>query len=474
MTGGSEVKVGVFALAAIVAAVYVSMATTDNPFEDKGYVLNSRLPSAEGLQAGSSVEMAGVRVGAINRVQIKEGQAIIEIGMDPDHTLPIDSKVAVASRGILGDTVLKVSSGTSDAVLSDGDWIQSLDPPPTLAELQGQLGQVAEDIQAITGSLRAVIDSDETRGSVSAILTNIEGFTSDLSGVTRDNRDDLGDVIQNMRILTEQLAGLVEESRPDVAAELDSLRDATDTLSRGLDRVESIATKIDDGEGSLGVLVNDDRLAIGLTDAVEDVGDLVRSVSRFQIEVYYRGEFHLTHRFPGTGFSGKNVIGFRVKPRPDYWYIFEFVDDPIGTLAEETLFTDTGSGFSSTREVRRTDKLQISFQFAKRFRDLVLRIGIKEGTGGLGADLFLLDDHLSFSLDIYDFTWASWPQERGIPNIKFAMDVVPIDHVYLTLGADNIVNHAARGQFSWFVGGGVWFTDNDIKWILGSLPAGAF
>jgi len=103
----------------------------------------------------------------------------------------------------------------------------------------------------------------------------------------------------------------------------------------------------------------------------------------------------------------------------------------------------------------------------------VLRIGIKENSGGIGADLFLWDDHITLSLDVYDFVWASWPDRRGIPNIKFAADISPIKNIYFTLGADNIVNHARRGEFDWFVGGGVWFTDNDIKWIVGSLPTGA-
>lgn len=473
MRGAAEIKVGLFAAAAIVAAVYFSMATSDNPFKDKGYVLHARLVSAEGLQAGSGVELAGVRIGAVDTVRVESGRAVVDLSMDPGFSLPIDSRVQAASRGILGDTVLKVSSGTSDTLLQHDDWIESVEPPPSLRDLQEQLGVIATDIEAITGSLRTLLASEETVGSVQAILTNIEGFTDDLEGITRDNRSDLDAVVENLRVLTEQLGLLVQDSRPEVAQELESIREATDTLNRGLRRVESIATKIDEGDGSLGMLVNDDRLAIGLTDMVGDVGTLVDSINRFQIEVYYRGEFHITHRQPNARFSGKNVIGVRVMPRPDYWYVFEVVDDPLGSFAEETLFTDDGTGFTSVREVRQTRKLQYTLQFAKRYRDLTLRLGIKEGSGGFGADLWLFDDHLGLSLDLFDFVWASWPEQRGIPNVKFAIDVVPIKHIYLTAGADNIVNRAIHGEFTWFVGGGVWFTDNDIKWVLGTLPSGA-
>jgi phospholipid/cholesterol/gamma-HCH transport system substrate-binding protein len=473
MRGGSELKVGLFAIAAIAAAVYFSLATNDNPFADKGYVLHTRLLTAEGLKSGSGVEMAGVRIGAVSEVTAEGGMAVADLDMDPGFHLPIDSKVAVASRGILGDTVLKVSSGTSDAFLQDGDWVEAAEPPPSLRELQEQLGVIAGDIEAITGSLRGLIGSAETQDSVRSILSNIEQFTDDLTGITRDNRGDLDDVVENLRLLTEQLNIVVEESRPGVAKELESIQEATDTLNRGLRRVESIAGKIDEGEGSLGLLVNDDRLVSNLTETSEDVATLVESINRFEIEVYYRGELHITHRFPGASFSGKNVIGVRVKPRPDYWYVVEFVDDPVGSFSEETLFVDSGSGFAQTTEVRRTGKMQVSFQFAKRWRDLVVRLGIKEGSGGVGADLLLLDDRLALKLDVYDFIWGSWPERTGVPNIKFAIDVVPIDHIYLTVGTDNVVNHAMRGEFTWFVGGGVWFTDNDFKWIVSALPMGA-
>lgn len=473
MRGGAELRVGLFAVIAIAAAVYFSMATTDNPFKTKGYVLYAHVPTAGGLQPGSSVEMAGVRIGAINLVSIQDGGALLELGMDPNYQLPADSMVQVTSKGMLGDTVLKVVSGVSDTIAPPESSLKALAPPPSLQDLQVQVGVVAQDLEVITGSLRTLLTSEHTLGSIDSILTNIDGFTRELSGITRDNRGNLDEVIENMRVLSEQLALLAGDARPEVQGELEALREATDTLNRSLESVESIAGKIDRGDGSLGILINDDTLAESLTATVEEVGSLIDSIGRFQIEVYYRGEFHITHQLPNARFSGKNVIGLRVKPRPDYWYVFEFVDDPLGSFTEETLFVDDGSGLTSLREVRNTGKLQLSFMFAKRWRDFVLRIGIKENSGGIGADLFLFDDHLTLSLDVYDFTWASWPDRRGIPNIKFAADISPIKNIYFTVGADNIVNHARRGEFDWFVGGGVWFTDNDIKWIVGSLPTGA-
>lgn len=471
MSATTELKVGLFAAVAIAAAVYAATMTSDNPFENKGYVLHSRLTSAEGLNEGSGVEMAGVRIGAVQDISIEGGFAVVDLSMDPDFKLPVDSSVKVASRGILGDTVMKVKSGTSDSLLGNGDWLRAEEKPPGLDELQAQLGDIAGDIKAITGSLRTMLDNEETVGRVSSILANVDRFTEDVNRITSDNRDDIGEVVENLRVLTEQLNRIAGGLEPRIDEEMDSILEVTDTLNRGLQRVESIATRIDEGEGTIGKLITDDTLIESVTDTVDDIGGLVNSIRRFQLEVYYRGEVHISPLRAEARFGTKNLIGVRVKPRPDYWYVFEFVDDPLGDFSEEFVYLNTTT--NGVREVRRTDKLQFTLQFAKRIRDLVLRLGIKENTGGFGADLFLLDDHLNLSLDVFDFTWASWPSDTGIPNVKFAVDVTPFPHVYLTAGVDNIVNGIVRREPTWFVGGGITFTDNDLIWILQGLPAGA-
>ena len=471
MRGGAEARVGLFTALALAAAVWASMATTDNPFKDQGYTLHTKLVNAQGLKDGSGIELAGVRIGAIERVYVDGNFAIADLSMDSKFTIPMDSSVSVGSRGLLGDTILKVHTGNSATVLSDGDWIKADLPLASIQDIQAELGDIAADVKAITGSLRTMLDTEETVGRVSSILTNVDQFTKDVTGITAQNADQIAAVIENMRLLTEQLNSIATSMAPQLDTEMAEIAEVTRTLNRGLQRVESIATKIDEGEGSLGKLVSDTALIDSITGTVNDIGDLVSSVGRFQLEVYYRGEVHLSPLRAERRFSTKNLIGVRVKPRPDYWYVFEFVDDPLGDFSEEIVFLNSTT--NGVREVRRQDKLQVSLQFAKRFNDLVLRLGIKESTGGVGADLYLWDDKITLSLDVFDFTYASWPGDLGIPNVKFALDFSPIQHVYLTAGVDNIVNGIVRREPTWFIGGGVFFTDNDLKWILQGLPTGA-
>ena len=220
MRGGAEARVGLFTALALAAAVWASMATTDNPFKDQGYTLHTKLVNAQGLKDGSGIELAGVRIGAIERVYVDGNFAIADLSMDGKFTIPMDSSVSVGSRGLLGDTILKVHTGNSATVLSDGDWIKADLPLASIQDIQAELGDIAADVKAITGSLRTMLDTEETVGRVSSILTNVDQFTKDVTGITAQNADQIAAVIENMRLLTEQLNTIATSMAPQLDTEM--------------------------------------------------------------------------------------------------------------------------------------------------------------------------------------------------------------------------------------------------------------
>jgi phospholipid/cholesterol/gamma-HCH transport system substrate-binding protein len=110
------------------------------------------------------------------------------------------------------------------------------------------------------------------------------------------------------------------------------------------------------------------------------------------------------------------------------------------------------------------------------------RFGIKESTGGVGADLYLLDDRLSLSADVFGFAQSTVGQN---PRVKVSLAYAP-DFFNRMLsvvgGADDLWNYnhraeaAAGGGFDWFLGLQLRFNDEDLKSLLlvgGGAAAGA-
>src|SRR5439155_8371202 len=82
------------------------------------------------------------------------------------------------------------------------------------------------------------------------------------------------------------------------------------------------------------------------------------------------------------------------------------------------------------------DQVRFTFQFAKRFNWLTLRYGLKESTGGIGADadFNLWGNDLKLSTDVFDATWDKYPR------VKVALAYELFRHVYIMGGVDELLN----------------------------------
>jgi phospholipid/cholesterol/gamma-HCH transport system substrate-binding protein len=103
--------------------------------------------------------------------------------------------------------------------------------------------------------------------------------------------------------------------------------------------------------------------------------------------------------------------------------------------------------------------------FAKRYGNLAFRMGLIESTGGVGGDLFAFDDRVKFSLD----AWNSNSKEPGNTrsNVKATANVFLSKVLFLNAGVDNILNSDRRAGF---IGAGLRFSDEDLKYFMGSMP----
>jgi phospholipid/cholesterol/gamma-HCH transport system substrate-binding protein len=176
----------------------------------------------------------------------------------------------------------------------------------------------------------------------------------------------------------------------------------------------------------------------------------------------------------------KNYFGIRIIPRPDKWYGIELVDDPRGVTRQvrtkNTCLSDCGPLFPpSVEQVTVERQLKFSAYIAKRYGPISGRFGILENTGGFGIKFHLLNDGLTVSADAYEFANPL----KDHPRIKLYADYRFLDHLLITVGADDVVNRPGVDPENqtrittgrdFFFGAGVYFTDEDIKLLISALP----
>ena len=468
----------------------VSEGLTD---DESGYLVYALFDDVGGLAEKSRVTIAGINVGQIDKIELAGNRAKVWIRVTT--ALRSDARIRKRQASLLGEYFLQLTPGYQGTLLENGAQIVHVeyDTPPSA--LLNNLKDVAQNVVDITASLKRVIADKDGEKRLVNILKNfdkvaadiqrtIAGNTSKFDGVVdnvlavtkeaksfttefriaaRQILGDAGAVVKNVRNIVGDNTETVQEGFDGIKGAVSRLQSALTKLDQTLDRTKSIARKIYDGTGTLGVLVNDDRLAKNVNSLVEESGNFVKQFTRLQTVIDMQSSYY-TER--GTV---RNAFELRLQPKPDKYYSIQLIDDPRGlTRFEETVTNTSASDQDPLVREQQTlteDRFRLSLQYAKRYRFATGRIGIIENSGGLGLDVHLLNDSFSVSADIFAFDANVNPRMRLWSNYNF------FSHLYVGAGVDEIWNSELRDIF---VGFGLRFTDDDLKTIITAAPSPTF
>ena len=276
--------------------------------------------------------------------------------------------------------------------------------------------------------------------------------------------------------VTSAIASATPEERAAAATQARGVKQAVDKLTASLERLEGLLATVQEGKSVAGKILVDERLGRRVGETLDGFANQYDRIFKLQIQVQLRSEWLLNQA------GAKAYLGFRLLPRPDKFYLFEVVSDPRGT---DRVWTETiterlpGSTADSTTVATHTihdpDKLTFSLQFGKRYGPVTFRVGVIESSGGVGADLHLFRDQLQLSVNAYQF---QRPYQNVFPRAKIWMNYYFLQNFFVTAGADDFLNSWRQGHYPGgpkftfgndaFVGGGLYFTDDDLKTLIGA------
>ena len=133
-----EMIVGLFLLAGFACFSYLAVKMGDiRMFQNETYAVTARFTSISGLKEGSVVELAGVNVGKVSRIELDPGEyeAVVHLDIDKAVELQDDSIASIRTAGIIGDKFIKLTPGGSDMILGAGDEIGETESSISLEEL---------------------------------------------------------------------------------------------------------------------------------------------------------------------------------------------------------------------------------------------------------------------------------------------------------------------------------------------------
>lgn len=134
----TELLVGIFMLVGIIAISFLALRLGDiGLFNNDEYVINAKFTSASGLREGAYVEMAGVTVGKVKKIEFDTENYLADVSISLPKTIlvPDDSIASIRTAGIIGDKFIKISAGGSEDMVEAGMEIIETEPSINLEEL---------------------------------------------------------------------------------------------------------------------------------------------------------------------------------------------------------------------------------------------------------------------------------------------------------------------------------------------------
>jgi phospholipid/cholesterol/gamma-HCH transport system substrate-binding protein len=461
----AEAKVGLLVIVGSMVLLYMIFAVGKYQFgEKKGYILTATFDSVAGIDVKASVRMAGVKIGFVEKVGLEDSRAIVTMRIDPDVHILRSTEAMIKTMGVLGDKYVEfVPVKTAKLALApgesrnyeNGDRVQVTVSPSDVDKLINQLSAISDDVKQITGSLRQVIGTEKGTRSMEDILNDLRQATANIKDFSATLGSNGSELVMRLNELAENLNGVVGENRDNLRVTLENVKEATKKAEMALTSIDNAAQKINRGEGTIGKLVNNDSMYNNIDSAAKGLSDYVSHFENLKTIVGFRTEY----LFP----QSQSYATLEIKPRPDTYYILEVTDDPYGYY-QRTIQSTSPPGNTVVTE-NYQDKYEFTAEFAKRWGNLALRLGLIESTGGVGADYFALDDRLKFSVDAFNFNSTEPDNEHAHLRVTANYGLNKI--LYLNAGYDNFLNSSRATPF---IGIGLWFDDEDLKYLFGSVP----
>lgn len=335
----SEVIVGIFMLAVLSLLVYFTIVISGVDFIGGRSKVEARVVFTDvgGLKDQDNVMYRGTKVGKVERIILGEKDLKVIMEIDKDVILREGYRIAVCNLSMLGGNYLLLEEGLGEKLdltstefkgETPSDWmrdissiaknINAITEGSELRNIVTNLVAASESIKVISGRLERgegtfgkLLSSDTTLwDGVETMATNLAEITTSL----REGRGTIGKLMTDDSIhknLDKTLSSVAEISRRlessegflgkllskdetlfgDVSAAVKAFREAGESLDTNalmasatnlLANLNSVAVKLDKGEGSLGKLINDKTIhdeVEGLTRDVRQVLDNYRDTT---------------------------------------------------------------------------------------------------------------------------------------------------------------------------------------------------
>jgi len=256
-TQNFKVKLGFFILVGLIIFVIAIffIGKQKNLFSPV-FKVSTTFHNISGLQVGNNVRFSGINVGIVDNIMIIDDSTVqvdVLIRKNVQEFIKADSQAGIGSSGIIGDRLLIITQGSTEApTVRDGQFVVSIEPVETDAIITS-LNTTAESVEIITLEL-------------AEIMVNINSGQGALGRLISDSTiaENINLTIENLKKSSAGLDETIETTKTNVYAFMESLQQTAAKTETASQHLGEIMVQINSGEGTLGRLIQDTTMADNL------------------------------------------------------------------------------------------------------------------------------------------------------------------------------------------------------------------
>jgi len=286
-----ELKTGVVAVVVIALTIWgYNFMKGINLFDAPSHTFNTEYANVQGLNTASVVTINGVNVGKVIKITLskeenKKGHVIVEFSVENDFEFSKKSIAKIYSASLMGGKSLAIIPSYEGEIAKSGDFLageiesdifsavsEKLNP------LQAKVEDVITNIDSILVAVNDILDT-KTRAHFKATIAQLEATVSNFNSASKtiddlllNNKEKLNKTFDNVEVMAQNFAKISDSL---AAVNIGSTIKSVEQTVRNLN---SILVAIEKGEGTLGKLVNDDKMYSNLTNASKELEELLREM----------------------------------------------------------------------------------------------------------------------------------------------------------------------------------------------------
>jgi len=261
-------------------------------------------PRVNGLTPANPVSIHGLNVGQVTSIAFTpdmSGNIIVEFIVTTDLPLPKNSLANIYSSDLMGSKAIEIVLGDTNVYLNDGDTLRPQVEASLKEAVNQQIAPLKHKAEELIGSIDSAViairgvfnkrtrdNLQNSIASISVTLRHLENASYNIDTLVITQKNRLVDILSNIEFITSNLKDN-NENITNILNNFSTISDSLakaqipktfDNINRTINDLAQVAEKINTGQGTIGLMLNDDKLYINLQKASSNLNSLLEDLQQ--------------------------------------------------------------------------------------------------------------------------------------------------------------------------------------------------